>query len=134
MVISAIGLLNQLKHLRPHDQGGEHTIFNLFTKSNPTEYSRQYALTEENLSSFNQSIPSVFVLHGINSKDESGALHSIVESFLDPDFKDEDYNVFYMLTGVIMVTIPITQEPVMMYRRGLWKLLGLRPDHQSKWM
>lgn len=77
--------------------GGEPIIYKLFTKSNPIEPEifTTADLPEQNLSSFNQSNPAVFMFHGwMNSKDESGALLQIAHAYLDPDYKDEDYNVF----------------------------------------
>lgn len=77
--------------------GGKPIIYNLFTKANPSE--PQMFTTEdhpeEKVSHFNKNNPTRFIIHGWLIGDyESGTQSLITAAYLDPDFKDEDYNVF----------------------------------------
>lgn len=76
--------------------GGKPIIYNLFTKSNPV-YPQRFTtadISDENISNFNKSNPTVFIIHGWSGGEYEETQSPISVAYLDPDIEDEDFNVF----------------------------------------
>uniref|UniRef100_T1GNU5 Lipase domain-containing protein n=1 Tax=Megaselia scalaris TaxID=36166 RepID=T1GNU5_MEGSC len=83
--------------IRPRRNPSKPIYYNLYTKSNPTDPQifTSESLLEGKSTNFNKNNPTRFIIHGWLIGDyESGTQSQITAAYLDPNYKDEDYNVF----------------------------------------